>query len=81
MSDWKPRHAFPNSFVKPRSVFDTSVTASDPCATGAASTRVSILVRRSKRRNEPFSGIRSVSPTLAKFDPKSDNGRWNFKLQ
>ena len=21
------------------------------------------------------------TPTLAKFDPKSDKGRWNFKLQ
>ncbi len=32
---------------------------------------------------EPFvlTAVGHSTPTLAKFDPKSDNGRWNFKLQ
>jgi len=32
---------------------------------------------------EPFvlTAVAHSTPTLAKFDPKSDNGRWNFKLQ
>jgi len=31
---------------------------------------------------EPFvlTAVAHSTPTLAKFDPKSDNGRWNFKL-
>ena len=32
---------------------------------------------------EPFvlTAVAHSTPTLAKFDPKSDNGRWNLKLQ
>jgi len=28
-----------------------------------------------------LTAVAHSTPTLAKFDPKSDNGRWNFKLQ